>query len=319
MTLPVGDLSADGPAPRSPMKIAAAAYPLTWFDRFADYQAKLSDWVARAAGAGADLLVFPEYGALELASLGGAAVAADQQAALHEAARHRPASDAVHVDLAARYGVHILGASGPVFDPVAHPKRPVNRATLYGPTGLIGHQDKVMMTRFEREEWHIAPGRGLTVFDTGLGRIGVTICYDSEFPLLARSLTLAGCEILLVPSATEFPAGFTRVRVGAMARALEGQMITVQAPLVGPAPWCAGGEDNTGRASLYGPPDHGFPPDGIIAEGTMGDAGWTIADISLDAVRRVRRDGGVLNLRHWPEQERPAKKVTVAGRGPEFA
>ena len=79
------------------MKIAAAAYPLTWFDRFDDYAAKLSDWVADAAGQGADLLVFPEYGAMELASLGGRATAADLEAALHEVARYRPAVDAAHL------------------------------------------------------------------------------------------------------------------------------------------------------------------------------------------------------------------------------
>ena len=56
------------------MKIASAAYPLSWFDDFAAYEAKLTAWVAEAAGQGAELLVFPEYGAMELASLGGAVV-----------------------------------------------------------------------------------------------------------------------------------------------------------------------------------------------------------------------------------------------------
>lgn len=48
------------------MKIAAAAYPLDWFDSFAAYEAKIATWVAEAAGQGANLLVFPEYGAMEL-------------------------------------------------------------------------------------------------------------------------------------------------------------------------------------------------------------------------------------------------------------
>ncbi|WP_284165876.1 carbon-nitrogen hydrolase family protein [Frigidibacter sp. SD6-1] len=297
------------------MKIAAAAYPLSWFDRFADYEAKLSAWVAEAAGAGADLLVFPEYGAMELASLGGAAVAADQEGALHEVARHRAAADVVHVRLAAEHGVHILGGSGPVFDPGAPGGRPVNRATFYGPEGILGHQDKAMMTRWERDPWRMAPGEGLRLFETPIGRIGISICYDSEFPLLARVLAEAGCEILLVPSATETLAGFTRVRVGAMARALEGQMISVHAPVVGMADWCAGMEENTGRASVYGPPDRGFPPEGILAEGALGAAGWVYADVSLEAIAAVRADGGVLNLSHWPEQVAPAKNLEIRGPG----
>jgi len=301
------------------MKIAAAAYPLNWFASFADYESKISSWVAEAAGQGADLLVFPEYGAMELASLGGAAVASDQEGSLHEVARWRAAADALHCRLAQAFDLLILGGSGPVFDPVIHPERPVNRATLYGPEGILGHQDKSMMTRFEREDWDVVAGRDLTLFETRLGRIGVSICYDSEFPLLARRLAEAGCEILLVPSATEALAGFTRVRVGAMARALENQMITVHAPVVGQAPWCAGMEENTGRAAIYGPPDRGFPPDGILAEGALGAPGWVMADVTLEAVRAVRADGGVLNLRHWPEQDAPVKNLKTRRQAGESA
>ena len=301
------------------MKIAAAAYPLSWFESFADYERKVAAWVADAAGQGADLLVFPEYGAMELASLGGARVAGDQEASLHEVARHRPEADALHVRLARAHDVLILGASGPVFDAGLHKERPVNRATLYGPEGVIGHQDKSMMTRFEREDWHVVAGRELTLFHTRLGRIGVSICYDSEFPLLARALAEAGSEILLVPSATEALAGFTRVRVGAMARALENQMIVAHAPVVGQAPWCAGMEENTGRAAIYGPPDHGFPPTGILAEGALGVPGWVMAEVSVVAVAQVRADGGVLNLSHWPEQEAPSKNLKTLRQAGESA
>lgn len=280
------------------MKIAAAGYPLDFLTDWAGYAAKLTAWVQDAAGQGADLLVFPEYGAMELASLGGADVAADLERALHEVARHRPAVDALHLDLAARHGVHILGASGPVF---AGP-RPVNRATLYGPLGIVGHQDKLIMTRFERETWDVTAGAGLPVFDTPLGRIGVLICYDSEFPLLARRMVEQGAEILLVPSCTDSLAGFTRVRVGAMARALENQCITVQAPTVGLAAWCPAVDENVGSAAIYGPPDHGFPPTGILAETALNQPGWAMAEVNLALIHEVRRNGGVLNHLHWAEQ-----------------
>ena len=282
------------------MKIAAAAYPLDFLADFAAYAAKVTAWVEEAAGQGADLLVFPEYGAMELASLGGAAVAADLERALHEVASHRAAVDALHLRLAAAHGVHILGGSGPVF--LAPGARPVNRATLYGPGGIVGHQDKQIMTRFEREIWFVEPGEGLPVFDTALGRIGVLICYDSEFPLLARRMVEAGAEILLVPSCTDSLAGFTRVRVGAMARALENQCVTVQAPTVGLAAWCPAVDENVGRAAVYGPPDRGFPPTGILAETELNAPGWAVAEVDLAAIHAVRRDGGVLNHLHWDEQ-----------------
>ena len=280
------------------MKLAAAAYPLTWFDHFDDFAAHLGHWVAEAAAKGADLLVFPEYGAMELASLGGRRVSENLEAALHEVARWKPAVDALHQELAARHGVHILGASGPVFDG----PRPVNRATLYAPGGIVGHQDKQIMTRFERETWFVDPGHGLTVFETPLGRLGVVICYDSEFPLLSRALVEAGVEILLVPSCTDSFRGFTRVRVGAMARALDNQCVVVHSPTVGLCDFCPAVDENVGSAAIYGPPDLGFPENGIFAETPLNQPGWAYATISRENIARVRREGGVLNHLHWAEQ-----------------
>jgi predicted amidohydrolase len=288
MTHPLGSLT-----------VAAAAYPLDWHDSFDSYAAKITAWVEDAARQGADLLVFPEYAAMELASLGGRAIAADLEGALAEVARHRPAADALHARLAVRHNVVILGGSGPVF--VGN--RPVNRATLFGADGVLGHQDKQIMTRFEREEWDVVPGSdGLAVFETPGARLGIAICYDSEFPLLARAMAVQGVEILLAPSCTETEAGFHRVRIGSMARALENQCVAVQAPLVGPADWCAGVELNTGRAAIFGPPDRGWPATGILAEGVMDAPGWVLAQVSRDLIAATRADGGVLNWRDWPEQ-----------------
>ncbi|MDO5703780.1 MAG: carbon-nitrogen hydrolase family protein [Paracoccus sp. (in: a-proteobacteria)] len=277
------------------MKIAAAAYPLDWFDDFAAFEAKLTRWVQAAEGA--DLLVFPEYGAMELASLGGRAVAGDLERSLHEAARQQPAAESVYARLARDHGCHILAASGPVFDG----PRPVNRAVLFGPGGRIGHQDKQVMTRFERETWDVTGAPGLRVFDTDLGRIGVLICYDSEFPLLGRALAEAGAELLLVPSCTDTVAGFNRVRIGAMARALENQCVVVHAPTVGDCDWSPAVDENRGRAAIYGPPDGLWPETGIIAEGEMDSPGWVFAEVDLARVRESREKGAVLPFRHWPE------------------
>ena len=296
------------------MKIAASAYPLDFLPDWDAYAAKITGWVSQAVDQGAELLVFPEYGAMELASLGGAAVAADLEAALHEVMRHEKAVTALHCDLAARFRLHILGASSPA--QAEYATRPVNRAVLYGPDGVIGHQDKQIMTRFEREDWDIAPGQGLQVFDTPLGCIGIVICYDSEFPLLARALVEAGAEILLAPSCTETLAGYTRVKVGAMARALEGQCVSVHAPTVGAAEWCPAVDMNAGAAAIYGPPDLGFPEDGILAQTALNAPGWAYADLRLEDIARVRREGAVLNHAHWPEQEMrltsPVRRITSA-------
>jgi predicted amidohydrolase len=280
------------------MKIAAAAYPFDWFDSFDAYAKKIAKWVTEAAANGAELLVFPEYGAMELASLGGRAVAQDIHKALEEVARHAEAVDALHMRLAAHHKLHILGASGPAFVG----GKPVNRAVFYGPSGVLGHQDKQIMTRFERETWDVVPGPGLTVFETPIGKIGIVICYDSEFPLLARAMVEAGAEILLAPSCTDSLAGYWRVRIGSMARALENQCVVVHAPTVGLCDFCPAVDENIGAAAIYGPPDRGFPPTGVLGQTKMNVPGWAYADISRDQIAEVRRDGGVLNTTHWAEQ-----------------
>ncbi len=281
------------------MKIATAAYPLDPLTSWAAYADKLGEWVGSAAGQGAELLVFPEYGAMELAMLAGPDVARDLEGSLHAVSELMADVDALHSDLATRHRVHILAASAPVFDP-DHGPRPVNRARLFTPTGGCGVQDKQIMTRFEREDWDVVPGGPLRVFDTTLGKIAVLICYDSEFPLLGRAVSDA--ELLLVPSCTEALAGYTRVRIGAMSRALEQQCVSVMSSIAGPAEWCPGVDNGTGMGGIFGPPDTGFPPTGVIAEGTLNTPGWTYGEIDLQKVAHVRADGVVLNRSHWHEQ-----------------
>jgi predicted amidohydrolase len=239
-------------------------------------------------------------------------VAQDIHKALEEVARHSEAVDALHVQLAARHKVYILGASGPAFVQ----GQPVNRAVFYGPTGVLGYQDKQIMTRFERETWDVVPGPGLTVFDTPLGKIGIVICYDSEFPLLARAMVEAGAEILLAPSCTDSLAGYWRVRIGSMARALENQCVVVHAPTVGPCDFCPAVDENIGAAGIYGPPDRGFPADGVMGQTAMNVPGWAYAEVSLAQIAEVRRDGGVLNTTHWAEQSsRIAEAVSLRKAG----
>ncbi|MFZ7093120.1 carbon-nitrogen hydrolase family protein [Primorskyibacter sp. 2E233] len=281
------------------MKIAAAAYPTSFLESWKAYAEKITDWVQTAAGNGAELLVFPEYGAMELATLDGHDTALDLERCIHATSARILDADALHADLAVRFKVHILAASAPVIDETVA-ARPVNRARFFTPTGAMGVQDKQIMTRFEREDWDIAPGGPLRLFDTALGKIGVLICYDSEFPLLGRALKDA--DLILVPSVTEALAGYSRVRIGAQARALENQCVTVMSSVVGEAPWSQVIDTSTGTGGIFGPPDTGFPPTGVLASGTLNTPGWTYATVDPAQIAHVRADGVVLNSRHWAEQ-----------------
>lgn len=291
------------------MKIATAAYPLDVLTSWAQYEDKLAHWVADAAVQGADLLVFPEYGAMELATLDGLEVAGDLERSLFAVSDKLEEADRLHVKLAAEHGVHIVAASGPA----ATDGRPVNRARLISPTGQIGVQDKQIMTRFEREVWDVTGGNGLQVFDTAIGKIGILICYDSEFPLLGRAL--ADCDVICVPSVTETLAGYWRVRIGSMARALENQCITAMSSVVGAADWSDALGQSFGAGGIFCPPDRGFPPTGVLAVREVNAPGWTVAEADLAQVAEVRADGIVLNRRDWQDQlGRDGKAINVSLR-----
>jgi predicted amidohydrolase len=275
-------------------RIAVAQYPIEFLADFAAYEQKLERWVAEAAGLGAKILVFPEYGAMELVSILPEDIRPDLQASVDGLMAYWPQYDSLHKRLAARYNVYILGAS--------FPKDRANIAGFYAPDGTAGYQGKLIMTRFENEEWRIMPTREQTLFNTPFGKIGVAICYDSEFPLLVRGLVEAGAVLILVPSCTDTLAGYNRVRIGAQARALENQCYVVQSPTVGEAPWSPATDVNIGAAGIFAPPDVGFPDDGVIAQGELNQAGWVYADLNLARIDSIRRHGRVLNHRDWERQ-----------------
>lgn len=283
----------------SRIRIAAAQYAVDWHDDFASYAGKLERWVAEAAGQGAQLLVFPEYAGMEVVSVAGARVAMDLEASMTAMAELLPQVDALHVDLAARHGVHILAGSVILTRAATRP----NVARLFTPGGSVGVQDKRTMTKGERRDFRLTRDGPVRVFETALGIIGVSICYDIEFPLIARAQARAGAMVILAPSYTETPAGYWRVRIGAQARALENQFVTVQSPLVGHFERSSTIEGAAGRAALYGPPDMGYPDNGVLAEGAGEAPQWVYAIADFAAIDAVRADGRVLNHRHWDEQD----------------
>jgi predicted amidohydrolase len=279
-------------------KVATAQYPIEAVTDFAAWQGKIGRWVDDAASARANLLLFPEYAAMELSAI-DPATAGDLQGSLRTVIATADAANAHYRTLAMRAGVTILAGSMPT---ALDNGRVVNRATLFVPDGRSGHQDKIVMTRFEREQWDISGGDTLRLFRTGLGPIGVSICYDVEFPMIARAQAEAGAKIILAPSCTDTMQGYWRVRIGAQARALENQCFVVQAPTVGMAPWSVAVDENYGAAGAFAPPDGDSPDDGVLALGEEGKSSWVYAEIDIERVSRWRQEGAVRPFDHWPEQ-----------------
>jgi predicted amidohydrolase len=289
-------LSPERPTGNGAVRVAAAQYPLSFLGEWSAFEDKLSAAVNEAAGGGAQLVVFPEYAAMELASLFEARIHGHLQ---HQLEAMQDLLDDYRMlcrRLAVKHGLYLLGGSFPVRVPEGGYR---NRAYLCSPDGREAWQDKLHMTRFESEQWGIDAGHEVKVFETRLGTLAVAPCYDVEFPLVIRRQVEAGARIILAPSCTDREAGYQRVRIGARARAMENQVYVAQAPTVGKAEWSVSVDVNTGSAGFYTPVDRGFPDDGILAEGVRDEPGWIFADLDLAALDLVRHSGQVLNHRDW--------------------
>lgn len=284
----------------SAITVAVAQYDISFHDSWTDFSDKLTRWIEQATRNNAVLLAFPEYGSMELTSLFAPEVYGDLQQQLHAMQDLYPDWCNLHEQLARQFNVMISSASFPVLQKDGSFR---NRAALYGPEGLLGYQDKLVMTRFEKEQWFISASDQISVIDTDIGRIGISICYDIEFPLLARQQVEAGADLIIVPSCTDTEAGFHRVRIGCQARALENQCYVLQSPTVGKAEWSPAVDINTGRASIYTPVDHSFPANGILAEGSHDTPGWVYAELDLTRIDAIRKDGQVTNYNDWHEQK----------------
>ena len=265
----------------------------------ADYAARLDARIVAAAGA--DLVLMPEYACLEL-SAGGSAAA--------ELAGMVAQADAVLEVMRAAARRHAVWLC-PGTLPMAVAGAVINRAPLIRPDGSLAFQDKWHMTRFEAESWGVSRGAPPSVFDTPWGRIGLSICYDAEFPKHVRAQVEAGAWLVLVPACTDTPHGFSRVAISARARAVENQCFVAVAPTVGARADSAALDTNHGQAAIFGPADVGFSVDGVVAAGAMDQPGWVFADIDEAAIAAVRDHGAVRNHRDWPRAPMPAVATAV--------
>lgn len=282
--------------------LAACQYHIDLLETWDAYAEHLTSLCQQAAEQGAQLLLLPEYAGLVLSGQLPAAERSDLHASIAGIQPLVPRWLALCEQIARDCNVYLQPGSMPVLDDDGQYR---NRAWLFGPEGCLGSQDKLMMTRFELEQWNIAAGTELTVFDTDLGKLGILICYDNEFPMLARTLAEQGADLILAPSCTDTVAGFYRVRIGAQARALENQIAVLQSPTVGMADWSPALDENNGRAALYVPSDYGMPPSGIVAESPElcpSSSQWLVCQLDLDEVRRLRDHGQVFTRRDWPKQ-----------------
>ena len=270
------------------VRIAAVQYLMRSIDNWDEFENQVR-FVMKAAGDyKPQFVMFPEIFTTQLLSFMDTS---DLRKAVRAMNDYTERYVALFRELSAQWGVYIIGGSHPTITD----GKLMNTAYLFSPEGKVFTQDKIHLTRWEKEKWKGDPGHHLHVFDTSHGRIAILICYDIEFPELSRMVCEQGADIIFVPSCTDDRQGFWRVRYCCHARAIENQVYVAVTGTVGNLA-VEGLGLHFGQAAIITPSDFPFARDGIAAEGVPNMEQIVIADVDLAKLVSNRVNGTTIPL-----------------------
>ena len=213
--------------------------------------------------------------------------------AIRELAKHTPYIVQKFSELAISYNINVITGSMPeIKDGLLY-----NVGYICKRDGSLDRYEKLHVTPDEAKVWGMQGGHELKTFDTDCGKVGVLICYDSEFPELSRLLADDGMDILFIPFLTDTQNGYSRVRHCAQARAIENECYVAIAGSVGNLPKVNNMDIQFAQSMVFTPCDFSFPANGIKAEATTNTEMILIADVDIDLLRELNQFGSVRNLK----------------------
>jgi predicted amidohydrolase/ribosomal protein S18 acetylase RimI-like enzyme len=274
---------------KSSARVGLIQWQMRTFKTFDMLCEQIEFFIDTVAGYKADFALFPElFNAPLMAEFNNQS----QAEAIRSLAYYTELLRDKFINYAVTYNVNIITGSMPFI----RKGQLYNVGYLCRRDGSIERYTKIHVTPNEVNAWGIVGGNKLKVYDTDAGRIGILVCYDSEFPELARLLALQGMEILFVPFLTDTQTSFTRVKCCAQARAIENECFVCIAGAVGNLPKVHNMDIQYAQSSVFTPCDFAFPTNGIKAEATPNTEAVLIADLELDLLKKMRLHGSVHNL-----------------------
>lgn len=213
--------------------------------------------------------------------------------AMRMLAGHTQAMKQKFINLAIKYNVNIITGSLPSIED----GRLKNIGYLCHRNGEVDQYEKIHITPDEAKYWGIDGGNSLKVFETDAGKVGILICYDVEFPELARLLAEQGMQLLFVPFLTDTQNAYMRVRACAQARAIENECYVAISGSVGNLPKVQNMDIQYSQSVVFTPCDFAFPSNGIKSEATANTEMVLIADVDLNLLDELHAYGSVRNLK----------------------
>lgn len=272
------------------IRLGTVQWQMRRFESFEDFLQQVEFFVDTVSDYEADLVLFPElFNAPLIARYEGDS----PPEAMRRLAEYTVDLREKLMDMALSYNINIVTGSVPEY--IDH--KLYNVSFLCRRDGTWDCQYKLHITPDENRAWGLSGGNRLKVFHTDIGKIGILICYDIEYPELARLLAEKGVNIILVPFWTDTKNSYLRVRRCAQARAIENECYVVISGSVGNIPKVETMGIQYSQASIFTPSDFAFPHDAIAAETTPNTETTLITDVDLDLIKELRRQGSVQNLR----------------------
>ncbi|ASS97882.1 MULTISPECIES: carbon-nitrogen hydrolase family protein [Geobacillus] len=272
------------------MRVSAVQYHLHTIRSFDEFAAQVTHYVKTAQEFDAEFVLFPEFFTTQLLSI---PLDDGRQATIDDLANYTEKYTELFVSLAKDTGMYLIGGT----HVIRENGKLYNVAHLFAPDGTIHRQAKLHITPTEANEWNIAPGDRLHVFETDKATIAILTCYDIEFPEIVRLARAKGADVIFCPSCTDDRHGFYRVRYCCHARAVENEVYVVTTGTVGSLPTVDFMRANFGQAAVITPNDIPFPQGGVLAAGEINSDMAITADLDLSLLRKVREKGSVATWR----------------------
>jgi len=274
---------------KSVVRIGLIQWQMRPYKKLEDLLQQAEYFVDAVAGYRSDFALFPEFFNAPLMAENNHMTGAE---AIRELAKFTDRIVQRFSELSISYNINIISGSMPEMkDGILY-----NVGYLCKRDGSVERYEKIHVTPDEAKVWGMQGGTQLNVFDTDCGKVGILICYDSEFPELSRLLADEGMDILFVPFLTDTQNGYSRVRHCAQARAIENECYVAIAGSVGNLPNVHNMDIQFAQSMVFTPCDFAFPTNGIKAEATPNTEMTLIADVDIDLLRELNRFGSVRNL-----------------------
>lgn len=272
------------------VRIGLIQWQMRPYKGFGELMQQAEYFIDAVSGYRSDFALFPEFFNAPLMAENNHLTESE---AIRELSKHTPAIVQRFSELAISYNINVITGSMPemINDKL------YNAGYLCRRDGTVDRYEKLHTTPDEVKVWGMQGGSQLKAFDTDCGKIGIIICYDSEFPELSRLLADEGMDILFIPFLTDTQNGYSRVRNCAQARAIENECYVAIAGSVGNLPNVHNMDIQFAQSMVFTPCDFAFPTNGIKAEATPNTEMILIADVDIDLLRELNQFGSVRNLR----------------------